>query len=145
MERFYSQATGCTYLSGLNTVMPNDVVLITEDHFLAVIGNPEAGKVRSHNAQGLPILVDPPPLTEQELAAAARAWRNQQLTASQWLVDRDRDEQAAGAPMSLSTDRYHELLDYRQDLRDWPASVGFPAGTSRPMSPVWLSATIDGT
>jgi|GEM_PF-2404246 len=83
--------------------------------------------------------------TGPEPATIARAWRNQELAASQWLVDRDRDEQAAGTPLTLSSDQYHELLDYRQDLRDWTLTTDFPKDFSKPLAPVWLNTTANGT
>jgi len=138
MNRFYSQSTGCVYLSGINPSMPSDAVPITEERFIAVIGNPAPGKIRSHDADGLPVLTDAAPLSDAELSMLARKWRDGQLLASQWLVDRDRDEEAAGRPMSLSIEDHQELLDYRQELRDWPSSTGFPADASRPLPPDWL-------
>lgn len=92
----------------------------------------------------LPAMVRIAPVADTDPATLARIWRNQQLAASQWLVDRDRDEQAAGTPMTLSTDQYHELLDYRQDLRDWPLNGNFPKDFSKPAAPVWLQATASG-
>lgn len=56
MERFYSQRTGSTYLAGIHKV-PEDAVLISEERYLKVIANPSPGTTRSHDAQGLPILV----------------------------------------------------------------------------------------
>ncbi|MFW9080371.1 phage tail assembly chaperone [Pseudomonas sp. P2757] len=144
MERFYSQSTGCVYLSGVHSRMPNDAVPITDECFIAVIGNPEPGKVRSHAVDGLPILIDAPSATVAELAGAARQWRDAQLLASQWLVDRDRDEEAAGRRLSLSIEDFQELLDYRQELRDWPLGSGFPAQTSRPLAPDWLIQLLKG-
>lgn len=93
----------------------------------------------------LPAMVNSVRETESDPAIVARAWRNQELAASQWLVDRDRDEHAAGNPMTLSTDQYHELLDYRQDLRDWPSIANFPKDFSKPLAPVWLKTTANGT
>lgn len=59
--RYYSRSTGCTYLLSVHgDRMPADAVPITEEHYLSVIGNPAPGKVRSHDANGLPILIDPP-------------------------------------------------------------------------------------
>lgn len=59
--RYYSRSTGCTYLLSVHgDRMPADAVPITEEHYLAVIGNPAPDKVRSHDADGLPILIDPP-------------------------------------------------------------------------------------
>ena len=80
-----------------------------------------------------------------QAAKDARNWRDQELAASQWLVDRDRDEQAAGTPMTLSSDQYHDLLDYRQNLRDWPSLAGFPKDASKPLAPAWLKTTVNGT
>ena len=68
--RYYSQRTGCVYLSTAHAGnMPADAVPITEGRYLEVIGNPEPGKIRSHDAEGLPILTDRPPYipTESEL------------------------------------------------------------------------------
>lgn len=84
-------------------------------------------------------------LAEIDPATTARVWRNLELAASQWLIDRDRDEQAGGTPMSLSTDQYHELLDYRQDLRDWPLNANFPKDFSKPLAPHWLKTSTAGT
>ena len=61
-KRFYlkeSETTGTTYLEGVH-VIPAGAVEISEDRFLSVIANAEPGKVRSHDANGLPILIDPP-------------------------------------------------------------------------------------
>lgn len=80
-----------------------------------------------------------------QVAKVARNWRDKELAASQWLVDRDRDEQAAGTSMTLSSDEYHELLDYRQDLRDWPSMANFPNDFSKPLAPVWLKTSANGT
>ncbi|WP_372242500.1 phage tail assembly chaperone [Pseudomonas sp. C1C7] len=92
----------------------------------------------------LPAMVSIVPVADADPTVRARLWRNEQLAASQWLVDRDRDEQAAGTPMTLSTDQYHELLDYRQDLRDWPLNGNFPKDFSKPAAPLWLQATASG-
>ncbi|QQO00128.1 phage tail assembly chaperone [Pseudomonas sp. SW-3] len=93
----------------------------------------------------LPVILDSASEAKPEPATVARAWRDQALAASQWLVDRDRDQQAAGTPMTLNSDQYHELLDYRQDLRDWPSTANFPKDFSKPLAPVWLKTTANGT
>lgn len=78
MSRFYSKITGCTYIEGMH-VIPAEAVPISDKRYLEVIANPAPGKVRSHDAEGLPILVDPVPvvLTADELCnqidAAARS------------------------------------------------------------------------
>jgi hypothetical protein len=59
MQRFYNQETGTTYLQGIHQI-PDGAKPITEDRYQEVIANPAPGKIRSHDAQGLPILIDPP-------------------------------------------------------------------------------------
>lgn len=59
--RYYSKKTGCTYLDGIHTDMPSDAIPISEEIYQSVIASPQAGKIRSHDADGLPILIDPPP------------------------------------------------------------------------------------
>lgn len=64
-------------------------------------------------------------LSADELAARARAWRDQQVLDSQWLVERHRDQLATADIATLTSDQYKALLAYRQGLRDWPRAKGF--------------------
>lgn len=67
--RLYSQTTRTTYIEGRHTDIPQDAVPISDEIFNSVIANPAPGKIRSHDAQGLPILIDRPPYvpTAEEL------------------------------------------------------------------------------
>lgn len=80
---------------------------------------------------------------EAESSTSARAWRQASLAATEWLVTRHRDEQALGRGTHLQAAQYLQLLEYRQALRDWPGSPGFPAMDSRPAVPQWLTHSID--
>lgn len=60
MERYYSRETGSTYVRGVHENMPNDVKPISDERFLSILVNPAPGKIRSHDAEGLPILIDAP-------------------------------------------------------------------------------------
>lgn len=144
MERLYSQTTGTCYIPGIHTEIPGDAVSISDDRYDAVIANPQDGKVRSHDGQGLPILIDPPEveLTAEELAANERAWRDAEVSSTEWLVTRHRDEQDMQLATTLTAEQFAELLVYRQDLRDWPQSEAFPNATSRPGVPESLSAVV---
>lgn len=57
--RHYSKETGNTYLQGIHQI-PEGAKAITEARYQEVIANPAPGKIRSHDAEGLPILIDPP-------------------------------------------------------------------------------------
>lgn len=72
MQRFYSQSTGNTYLQGIHAEMPSDAVPITEDIYLSVIASANSRKVRGHNDEGLPVLIEPPPEPLDTLAARKR-------------------------------------------------------------------------
>lgn len=69
-RRFYlreTESTGTTYLEGVHAIPP-EAIPISEARYLEVIANPAPGKVRSHDADGLPILIDAPvvmPTAEQ--------------------------------------------------------------------------------
>lgn len=72
-KRFYlqeSESNGTTYIQGFHQI-PEGAVEISEQRFLAVIANPPLGKLRRHDSAGLPILVDPMPLSVAERANAA--------------------------------------------------------------------------
>ena len=63
----YSPSTGCTYLPGLHTEYPADLIFISEECYQAVIANPEPGKVRAHHPDGTPYLADPAPQSVEAL------------------------------------------------------------------------------
>ncbi|MEZ0197326.1 phage tail assembly chaperone [Pseudomonas qingdaonensis] len=139
--RYYSPSTGTTYLPKIHTDIPSDAVEIPEDTYLKVIANPVPGKVRSHGPDGLPILIDPPEveLTADELAANERAWRDAEVSSTEWLVTRHRDEQDMQVVTTLTAEQFAELLVYRQALRDLPQSEAFPDTAQRPVAPPWIA------
>jgi len=73
--RYYSKATGCTYLTGIHSEFPKDAVPISEYLYRTVIANPEPSMARSHDAQGLPILVETPLATRTRTRAQVEADR----------------------------------------------------------------------
>lgn len=123
--KFYSQATGCVYLDGIHASMPADVVELPESRYQSTIANPEPGKVRSHDADGLPILIDPPvhiPTDDDHRAAiAARRWAAE--TAGTVVggkpQDTGRDSQALITGAAVSA-----MLDPNYSVR-WKTAGGF--------------------
>lgn len=134
----YSRTTGNCYLVGIHPQIPKDAVDITEARFKATLGAPQPGKMISHDADGLPILIDVPPPTPDELAMIERAWRDQQLADTDGLVTRHRDELEDQSDTTLTAGQYTELQSYRRALRLWPESEGFPVEELRPVAPPWL-------
>lgn len=140
--RLYSKTTGSTYMKGVHTDIPSDVIEISEDLYLSVIGNPPSGKVRSHDENGLPCLVDAPAIS-RDPAVVEREWRDTELASVMWLRERHRDQQEIGDNTSLSPEQFAELLVYLQKLRDWPQTSEFPDSTYRPMPPSWIGHQVD--
>lgn len=137
--RKYSKSTGTCYLVGLHSNIPADAVEISDECYERVIGNPSPGKVRSHDATGLPTLIDPPPLTLEQLAVIERLWRDAQINSLRWLRERHRDEVDSARPTTLTAEQSVELLDYVQSLRDWPIAPDFPRSERRPAEPSWVA------
>lgn len=111
--RYYSKTTGNTYLDGVHAgQLPADAVPISEEQYLACIANPAAGKVRSHDTAGLPILIDPPPRVptadDHRAAVAARRYQAEAagIVISGMRVDTGRDSQAliTGAALQATID-----------------------------------------
>ena len=136
--RYYSPSTGSTYLEGVH-VCPDDAIPISEERYLSVIACRVDGKVRGHDAEGLPILIDPPPLSAEELEQVERVWRDAQLVQTDSLVVRHRDEVEDGSTTTLIAEQYAELQAFRRALRNWPEGDEFPLIERRPLAPLWLA------
>jgi len=138
--RFYSKETGCTYLPNVHgDNMPADAVPISEEIYLSVIANPVSGKVRGHDAEGRPVLVDALPPDSEVLADIERQWRDGALSGVLWLRERHRDQLEIEGPTTLTAEQFNDLLSYMQALRDWPQSPEFPDSQHRPTVPIWIA------
>lgn len=140
--RFYSQTTQTTYLRGMHASMPADAVEITDELYMTVIGNPPPGKVRAHDDQGLPYLIDAPEVV-LDPATQERGWRDAELASVMWLRERHRDQLEIDAPTSIDGEQFKELLVYMQALRDWPQSTDFPDVQHRPAAPPWIAEQLE--
>jgi hypothetical protein len=138
--RYYSKTTGSTYLASVHGAnMPADAIAIDEERFLSVIGSPPPGKIRSHDAQGLPVLIDPFPPTAEALSVRERLWRDAEIERVKWLRERHRDQLDIGEQTTLMPEQFNELLVYMQALRNWPQSPDFPDSQHRPTAPDWIA------
>lgn len=140
--RFYSQTTQTTYLRGMHASMPADAVEITNELYMTVIGNPPPGKVRAHDDQGLPYLIDAPEVV-LDPPTQERGWRDAELASVMWLRERHRDQLEIEAPTSIDGEQFKELLVYMQALRDWPQSTDFPDVQHRPAAPPWIAEQLE--
>ncbi|ORL68362.1 phage tail protein [Pseudomonas putida] len=137
---FASKATRGFYESSDGSNVPDDAVEISATYRTELLEGERSGKVISWGEEGLPFLVEPPPPTADELAVIERRWRDEQLLSTDGLVTRHRDERDIGGTTTLTGEQFAELLEYRQDLRNWPQADAFPAFIQgRPAVPTWLA------
>lgn len=125
-RRYYSRETGCTYLASIHgSQIPPDAVVISEARYLEVIGNPQPGKIRSHDADGLPILIDPPlhvsTADDHRAAVAAERYKHETagITLQGMQIDTGRDSQALITGATVQA-----MLDPAYSLR-WKTPAGF--------------------
>ncbi|WP_039967806.1 phage tail assembly chaperone [Pseudomonas chlororaphis] len=140
---FASKAARSFYDPAINESMPDDAVEISAERHAELLAGQSEGKVISWGADGFPTLMNPPPPSAEELSAAERYWRDQQLSETDPLVSRHRDEQEEGSETTLTPARYGELQAYRRSLRNWPENGEFPLAEHRPVAPPWLAAELE--
>jgi hypothetical protein len=139
---FFSPSTCSAYLPEIHGAdMPADVVEVSVNIWQSLLQELEtSAKKMSSRPDGQPVLIDPPPLDAEALAAVERAWRDAQLALTDPLVSRHRDEIEEGGATSLTAEQYAALQAFRRQLRDWPQGPQFPLAEHRPPAPTWLSA-----
>ncbi|MCP1500654.1 hypothetical protein J2Y86_005361 [Pseudomonas migulae] len=69
MTRYFSPSTLGTYIDSIHMAIPADAVIISDALFAEVVTNRPAAKRLAPGPDGLPVLVDLPPPTEQQLIA----------------------------------------------------------------------------
>lgn len=141
MTIFSSKAAGGFYDDSIHSVhqIPGDAVEITRERHIELLEGQSMGLLISSDEDGYPILIDPPAQPPEIIAAGERAWRDAELTSTEWLVTRHRDEKELNLVLTLTAEQFSELLVYRQALRDWPQKSTFPDTTLRPVTPSWIA------
>lgn len=117
----------------------NGGIEISDDEHAALFEPHQVVKIIGRGPDGRPELQDPPLPTADELAAIERAWRDNQLSLTDGVVTRHRDELEEGSETTLTATQYTELQTYRRELRGWPESGEFPLKEHRPVAPSWLA------
>jgi hypothetical protein len=137
---FTSKKARGFYDAAIHASMPDDVVEISAGNHAELLAGQLEGKVITWGDDGFPVLVDPLPPSDDELAAIERAWRDQSLSETDGVVTRHRDELEEGIEPTLTAARYTEIQVYRRALRNWPEAGEFPLIKHRPTAPEWLSS-----
>lgn len=122
-----------------NIEIPDDAVPVGLENMIALKAGVTAGQVIVPGEDGEPVLGEPPPPSPEVLGTIERRWRDFQLSATDPLVTRHRDELELELPTTLNAEQYQQLQQYRVALRFWPESADFPTQVDRPQPPNWLA------
>ncbi|ROM91060.1 phage tail assembly chaperone [Pseudomonas brassicacearum] len=134
----FCAADGGFYSLEFHGVIPVGCVEVSDEGYRALLAGQEQGKRIVAGDDGFPVLVDPPPPSDEALAAIERVWRDQRLSETDGVVSRHRDELEGGGTTTLTLEQYAELQTYRSGLRNWPEAGEFPLIEHRPPAPLWL-------
>jgi hypothetical protein len=104
---------------------PEDVRIVPDEVFMLYSSTPPQGRYRGVDDKGDPIWV----LAEnkENLVAAERFWRNQQLSISDIHINKLQDGYCKGS--------IKEWRNFRNALREWPQHERFPDKNFRPKQP----------
>jgi hypothetical protein len=114
-------------------------VEITDEKHQALLIGQAAGKRMAVDQNHVPVLLDPLPLSRDQLATQKRVLRDAALQATDWLVARHQDEKLIGNGTTLTADQFAVLLKYRQALRDISNAPGWP-NIDLPAAPDFVTA-----
>ncbi|RNM21087.1 phage tail protein [Dickeya undicola] len=122
---FYSKATNGFYSKAINGAnIPDDAIEISDDDYQHLLSEQALGNtIIFDELTKKPVAVTPAPVSETQLAEAARRQRDNLLLASDWT-------QASDAPVDQQTWR-----SYREILRQVPEQAGFPHNVEWPVLP----------
>jgi hypothetical protein len=71
-----------------------------------------------------------------------RIERDERISSCSWIIERHREQKDAGRQTSISDGEYSLWLEYRQNLRDFPASISDINNLNWPKSPSELNITV---
>ncbi|NKI74759.1 phage tail protein [Dickeya sp. CFBP 2040] len=122
---FYSKSSNGFYSNEIHGVnIPDDAIEISDDYYHELLNQQTHGNIIVFDESiKKPIAVTPSPLSETQLAEAARRQRDNLLTASDWT-------QVADVPVDQQAWRI-----YREALRKIPEQTGFPVNIEWPLLP----------
>lgn len=143
MLLFYAPTTGGFYnsIDHANKI-PEDAVEISEQAYSALFAAPFLNRCIKADAKGYPVLSEVMVDRIEAQVLNETHWRDAQLTATDRLVARDRDEMEDDGSTTLDQTQYTQLQAYRRALREWPQDELFPAVEHRPVAPLWLAAQL---
>lgn len=81
-QYYYSPSINGFYLSGVSSVIPDDAIELSDEYYHDLFTGQSAGKLISANADGMPILVEQPAQTQEQLIVQAEAKKTRLMAES---------------------------------------------------------------
>lgn len=103
-----------------------DYAILTGAEHMVLMDGQAAGKVIAFHKGAKPTLEDPPPPSDEELAAQIRSKRDALIDEVEWRIQRYQQQSALGIETTDSAEAYATILAYVQELRDTTKQDGFP-------------------
>lgn len=137
---FYPATLGFDVLGDGDEPVPLGAVgIVTEEYHRLFEGQSHGMRIAADDA-GYPVLLPQPEASNETSKLMELNWRDAQLTITDGIVIRHRDELEESSETTLTQEQYSTLQAYRRALRSWPDTSGFPALKSRPPVPSFLNA-----
>lgn len=115
-----------TVINADGSISLADYVVLTGAEHMALMDGQAAGKVIVFHKDAKPTLEDPPPPSDEELAAQIRSKRDALIDKVEWRIQRYQQQSALGIETTDSAEAYAAILAYVQELRDTTKQDGFP-------------------
>lgn len=116
-------------VDNLDCKIPADAVEVTDAYRWELVNAQATGKIIVANADGFPVLQDPPPPSVSELAARVRRERDARMADFEWRYARNAREARLGLAESDATkalDGYMQALAAITEQEGFPADVVWP-------------------
>lgn len=135
MSIFFSPSERGFYNDAINLIIPGDAIEIEPEYHAYLMDGQSQGKVIVFNGNEKPILADPPPMSIEEVKAAAYAERDSKLTLAGLRISPLQDavdlEEATASEVAL----LKKWKQYRVALNRIDQQEGFPENIDWPVAP----------
>lgn len=127
MTIYFNSSTNFFYDSAIHDIIPEGSVEVSEEHRQSLLSEINPHQSLGSNKEGLPIILTRTQ-PHSELCEMERSWRDSELVFADTQIHKIQDgNKTAG--------RVSEWRQYRNLLREWPASPDFPSKSQRPRRP----------
>ena len=136
MKLYFSKSTNGFYTDEIHgEAIPADAVEITEEQHAELLAGQSTGKIITSDADGNPVLQDPPAPTDDELAASAKVTISNELAYAANVMGPLLDLESLGELTDAEKTSLAAWRKYRIDVSRVPQQAGYPKTINWPVRP----------